>query len=150
MAAVRTHAMTGHLLLKTSRNAPVCSASAAVRCELSCCIIPFPTNGRAVNGGASTACIMPACNACVIRRESRLPPSGGGRTRTSLLVAGGKRLHRRACHCPVPAPSLSAQGARQRTRATHGFSAVGAFVARDSRPQGFLKGPGNIRPAARN
>lgn len=67
MAAVRTHAMTGHLLLKTSRNAPVCSASAAVRCELSCCIIPFSTNGRAVNGGASTACIMPACNACVIR-----------------------------------------------------------------------------------
>jgi hypothetical protein len=68
MAAVRTHAMTGHLLRKTSRNAHVCAGPAAARCELSCCcIIPFSTNGRAVNGGACTACIMPACNACVIR-----------------------------------------------------------------------------------
>jgi hypothetical protein len=91
-ADVRTDAMTGHLLLQTSRNAPLCGASAgpaAVRCDLSCCIIPFPTNGRAVNGGASTACIMPACNACVIRWRSWVPHREG-RTRTSLLVAGKK------------------------------------------------------------
>jgi hypothetical protein len=31
-----------------------------------------------------------------------------------------KGFNRRACRCPVPAPGLSAQGARQSTRAAHG------------------------------